>query len=654
MQCALISVVVPIYNVEKYLRQCVDSILAQTLTNIEIILVDDGSTDNCPKICDDYAAKDKRIKVIHKKNAGLGAAYNTGIETADGEYIGFVEPDDFIAPNMYEALYKKIKQFNAELAVGSWFYHEDKQDNPEIEIFNHIKDNQLFSIDDFPSLLTIHPSVWAKLYKRTSIKNIRFPEFKGAGYCDAPFMVELFCKIKKIIGINRCLYYYRIDNENASSTNAKKDKSLQGIIAAWDKAKDVCIQNNKYDLLKEELFFHAVKPCFRFFCNIDKKYKKEFFRKFSSFIRCLKKDKTFSFKYFTGNNLNQRRKNFIILALKNDFSAALKLIKCNKVKKVSILGIPLWEKTISDDKKKYKILGLTIVKKTNIYKDKKTKIFGIFKTKKSEFKNTYYFLGIKIFTKYKLLAVQNNLLTKMNNIESSVLNLKTNILASQIHPAIFAKYANMYEGKDLVIVACGPSANNYTPIKNAIHIGINRAFKRNDIHFDYLFLNDSLYPEGNLELRNYHEDCIKFLGLLPDRFLFNPNIFRFQPNIFSIKNVYPYIIENKKNNVWAYNIAFEPFADFGSTVFSALQFALYTNPKKIYLVGCDCSSGYFFNIESTAVSSFSTTLKNTWKKIKIIKDKYYQDTEIISINPVGLKGLFNDIYIDKKDSKNAK
>ncbi|MBZ7954711.1 glycosyltransferase [Campylobacter sp. W0018] len=91
-----VSIIVPIYNVEKYLRQCLDSIVKQTLENIEIILINDGSTDNCGKICDEYALKDKRIKVVHKKNAGLGAAYNTGLDLATGEYIGFVESDDWI------------------------------------------------------------------------------------------------------------------------------------------------------------------------------------------------------------------------------------------------------------------------------------------------------------------------------------------------------------------------------------------------------------------------------------------------------------------------------------------------------------------------------------------------------------------------------
>ena len=105
MQKDVIAVVLPIYNVEKYLDRCLDRIVNQTYKNLEIILVDDGATDNCPSMCDEWAKKDSRIKVIHKKNAGLGMARNTGIENATGEYICFFDSDDYVDKNMYKKLY---------------------------------------------------------------------------------------------------------------------------------------------------------------------------------------------------------------------------------------------------------------------------------------------------------------------------------------------------------------------------------------------------------------------------------------------------------------------------------------------------------------------------------------------------------------------
>lgn len=109
-----VSIIVPIYNVEKYLDRCIQSLVNQTLNDIEIILVDDGSPDNCPSMCDEYAQKDNRIKVIHKQNAGLGYARNSGLEIAIGEYIAFVDSDDYVDTSMYETLYKKAITISAD------------------------------------------------------------------------------------------------------------------------------------------------------------------------------------------------------------------------------------------------------------------------------------------------------------------------------------------------------------------------------------------------------------------------------------------------------------------------------------------------------------------------------------------------------------
>ena len=113
----MISIIVPIYNVEKYLRRCIDSILGQTYRDLEVILVDDGSPDGCGAICDAYAEKDVRVTVIRQKNAGVSAARNAGLACARGEWIGFVDPDDFIVPNMYQEMLDAINVTGAELAV---------------------------------------------------------------------------------------------------------------------------------------------------------------------------------------------------------------------------------------------------------------------------------------------------------------------------------------------------------------------------------------------------------------------------------------------------------------------------------------------------------------------------------------------------------
>ena len=120
-----VSIIVPVYKVEKYLDRCVQSLINQTLNDIEIILVDDGSPDNCPQMCDDYALKDKRIKVIHKNNAGLGFARNSGLDIARGEYIAFCDSDDCVREDAYEVLYEKMIDSDSDVVYG-WMIHEMK------------------------------------------------------------------------------------------------------------------------------------------------------------------------------------------------------------------------------------------------------------------------------------------------------------------------------------------------------------------------------------------------------------------------------------------------------------------------------------------------------------------------------------------------
>ena len=119
---ALISVIIPVYRVEAYLRRCMDSVLAQTYRNMEIILVDDGSDDGCPAICDEYAGQDERVKVIHQKNAGLSGARNAGIEMAQGRYLAFVDSDDYLASDFLEQLYRACVDTDSDMSVCRWEY----------------------------------------------------------------------------------------------------------------------------------------------------------------------------------------------------------------------------------------------------------------------------------------------------------------------------------------------------------------------------------------------------------------------------------------------------------------------------------------------------------------------------------------------------
>ena len=216
---AKVSVIIPIYNVEKYLRECLESVIDQTLKDIEIICVDDGSPDNCPRICDEYAQKDNRIKVIHKENGGYGSAVNRGLEEATGEYIGIVEPDDYIDSKMYEDLYAIAQKYDSDI-VKSGFY-----DNLQTSKYSHctkvkwkdyIPEDKSFTIKEYPYFLYYHPSIWSCIYKRSFLESngIRFVEAAGSGWTDNPFQVQTMCLAQKINYTSNAYYYWRRGKSN--------------------------------------------------------------------------------------------------------------------------------------------------------------------------------------------------------------------------------------------------------------------------------------------------------------------------------------------------------------------------------------------------------------------------------------------------------
>ncbi|WP_270424946.1 glycosyltransferase family 2 protein [Anaerostipes hadrus] len=232
----LISIVVPVYNVENYLDRCVKSIIAQVYTNIEIILVDDGSSDNSGKICEKWKEKDKRIIVIHKKNGGLSSARNAGIEIAKGKYIAFVDSDDYISKNMYSELYRVLKQNNSDIAIcgrkyvwdnGKRYcrYHYDKR----IENYSSKE-----AIREMNSFRKFDMAAWDKLYRTSLFENIRFPEGKLSE--DYYIMYKLFLKSKKVVYYAYPLYYYY---QRQNSITKNKKINFDFINAAYDQMIEV-------------------------------------------------------------------------------------------------------------------------------------------------------------------------------------------------------------------------------------------------------------------------------------------------------------------------------------------------------------------------------------------------------------------------------
>jgi glycosyltransferase involved in cell wall biosynthesis len=207
-----VSVLVPIYNVEKYLRQCLDSIVRQTLSDLEIILINDGSKDNSLAIMKEYAEKDKRIKIIDKLNEGYGKTMNRGLDMATGEYIGIVESDDWIELDMYEILYTLAKENDVDVVKSDHFDYIDEK-STQANLFEGQQQllNRVVCARDEFSIFYIRPTIWTAIYKRNFIneKKIRFLESPGASYQDTSFNFKVWAMANRVWLTPKAFLHYR-------------------------------------------------------------------------------------------------------------------------------------------------------------------------------------------------------------------------------------------------------------------------------------------------------------------------------------------------------------------------------------------------------------------------------------------------------------
>ena len=240
MNQGLVSIIVPVYKAEKYIHQCIDSLLAQTYRNIEVILVDDGSPDNCGAICDEYAAKDCRVKVIHQQNGGVSVARQTGIDHATGEYSIHADPDDWVELNMIEELVAKAVANNADMVICD-FYRESKSDR--IHVCQN-PGNDLSASAVLRKILSqqLHGSCWNKLVNRSRIEGIGFTPEDLCILEDELYNIRILARKIKVSYLPKALYHYRIDNEN-SLCNTISDKSFKLKVKAVSEIESFCLAN---------------------------------------------------------------------------------------------------------------------------------------------------------------------------------------------------------------------------------------------------------------------------------------------------------------------------------------------------------------------------------------------------------------------------
>lgn len=229
----IVTVIVAVFNIEKYVPRCVDSILAQTYDNLQIILVDDGSTDESGRICDKYKEKDGRIEVIHKKNGGLSDARNAGLDKADGEYVGFVDGDDWIEPFMYEKMFTACHDNNAQIAICRYnqIGGNPDWDEPDGKIISLTAGEamNLYLCGDRQHV--IYNSVWSKLFRKDVIGDIKFVTGKNSE--DILFTTQTFCNADRFVYLDIPCYNYVCDRAGSIMNEKESRRRLDDEIPFW-------------------------------------------------------------------------------------------------------------------------------------------------------------------------------------------------------------------------------------------------------------------------------------------------------------------------------------------------------------------------------------------------------------------------------------
>lgn len=263
---ALVSIIVPIYKVEPYLKRCVESLRKQSYENIEIILVDDGSPDGCPVICDEYAKQDSRIRVIHQENGGLSAARNAGIEAARGEYLSFVDSDDYVAEDFIESLYELLQESGAVIAQCRFAYvhgeelSSEKNRNWTIYRGESLME-QLYAKEEWATYFVV---AWNKLYRREVFQEIRYPV--GRIHEDEATTYQLFHIGKRLAFLDRALYGYFV--ENTGSITAKFSRKRFDYLTAQEE-RIAFFQKSGYERLLSRAYKKLCDACITFYFRCD-------------------------------------------------------------------------------------------------------------------------------------------------------------------------------------------------------------------------------------------------------------------------------------------------------------------------------------------------------------------------------------------------
>ncbi|MCL2115026.1 MAG: glycosyltransferase [Methanobrevibacter sp.] len=284
-----VSVIVPVYNSEKYLKKCLDSLINQTLSEIEIICVDDGSTDDSPEILSSYSRKNNRIKIITQKNKDVGAARKTGLKIAKGEYIAFVDDDDWLAKDSFEKLYKNAKSNDSDLVLfKAVFYYPNNESyiypksfNLE-QYFNEVNDYDdfVFKAEDIKKqVMNAFFAPWYKFYKSKFLNKYNFYFKENITYPDVPFHVQVLLRAKRLSFCPENLYFYRRDHQESMLLISKNSPRIFDIFEVIDEVESFLTENDLMKKYKFEFIQFKLEQINFWFLRCGKSYRDEYFNK---------------------------------------------------------------------------------------------------------------------------------------------------------------------------------------------------------------------------------------------------------------------------------------------------------------------------------------------------------------------------------------
>lgn len=362
-----VSVIIPIYNVEKYLKQCLDSVVKQTLKEIEIICVNDGSTDGSLKIIEEYARCDERIKIINKENTGYGHSMNAGLSAANGEYIGIVESDDFAEPDMFERLYKEAIEHDADVVKSNYFMYQEqsKEKNHIANVLDNLEYEKIFSPADNLKIFSTTPCIWSGIYRRDFLKenHIIFNETPGASFQDTSFAFKVWACAARVFFIKEAFLHYRTDNLNSSV------KSLAKVFCVCDEYEEIenflrknNLLNMKFNYIVEVLKYRTYQWNYH---RLSDQYKYQFLVRAAKEF-CESKEKGLLYKEYWSNDewidvhsLMENTKQFfhkkMLLQQKNRMYLQAFLAEIQNFKQIVLYGAGIIGKSVAESLKKKRL-----------------------------------------------------------------------------------------------------------------------------------------------------------------------------------------------------------------------------------------------------------------------------------------------------------